>query len=55
MCDAVFSRTPPKFSLIGNPRASAETGRTVRELCLEREVLPVEELERLLDPMRQTG
>ena len=31
------------------------TGKRVRELCLERNVLPREELERLLDPRRQTG
>ncbi len=31
------------------------TGRRVRELCLERNVLPRDELERLLDPRRQTG
>jgi fumarate hydratase class II len=31
------------------------SGRTVREVCLERAVLPRAELERLLDPRRQTG
>ena len=31
-----------------------ESGRTVREVCLERGVLPEAELERLLDPRRQT-
>jgi fumarate hydratase class II len=31
------------------------TGKRVRELCLEKNVLPREELERLLDPRRQTG
>jgi fumarate hydratase class II len=31
------------------------TGRTVREIARERGVLPPEELERALDPMRQTG
>jgi fumarate hydratase class II len=31
------------------------SGRTVRELCLEKRLLPSEELERLLDPRRQTG
>src|SRR5262245_23004152 len=31
------------------------TGRRVRELALERRVLPPEELARLLDPRRQTG
>jgi len=36
-------------------KESYQTGRTVRELCLEREVLPAEELERLLDPRTQTG
>ena len=33
----------------------AETGKTVRELCLEQRVLPQEELERLLDARAQTG
>jgi fumarate hydratase class II len=33
----------------------AETGKTVREICLEQRVLPREELERLLDPRAQTG
>jgi len=32
----------------------AETGKTVREVCLAENVLPGEELERLLDPRRQT-
>ena len=31
------------------------TGRRVREICRERAILPAEELERLLDPRRQTG
>ncbi|GAB4220564.1 MAG: class II fumarate hydratase [Acidobacteriota bacterium] len=30
------------------------TGRTVRELCLEKQVLPPEELEKVLDPWSQT-
>ena len=35
-------------------KESAKTGRTVREICLERKVLPVEELERALDPVAMT-
>jgi fumarate hydratase class II len=31
------------------------TGRRVRELCIERAVLPRDELERLLDPLRMSG
>ena len=31
------------------------TGRRVREICRERAILPPDELERLLDPRRQTG
>ncbi len=31
-----------------------QTGRTVRELCLEKQVLPAEELEQVLDPWGQT-
>jgi len=31
------------------------TGKRVREICRERAILPADELERLLDPMRQTG
>jgi fumarate hydratase, class II len=31
------------------------TGKTVREVCLERKVLPAEELENLLDARKQTG
>ena len=31
------------------------TGRRVREICRERAILPADELERLLDPLRQTG
>ncbi len=30
------------------------TGKRVREICRERAILPTEELERLLDPLRQT-
>ena len=33
----------------------AETGRTLREVCLEERVLPPEQLDRLLDPRAQTG
>jgi fumarate hydratase class II len=36
-------------------KAAAESGRTVREVCLERQVLPRDELERLLDARLQTG
>jgi fumarate hydratase class II len=31
------------------------TGRTIREICQEEEVVPRDELEALLDPRRQTG
>jgi fumarate hydratase class II len=31
------------------------TGRRVREICIERAILPADELARLLDPRRQTG
>jgi fumarate hydratase class II len=36
-------------------RASVQTGKTVRELCRERAVLPPDELDRLLDPRAMTG
>ena len=36
-------------------QAAWRGGRTVREVCLERKVLPPEELAELLDPRRQTG
>jgi fumarate hydratase class II len=36
-------------------QAAWRTGRSVREVCLERKVLPPEELAELLDPRRQTG
>jgi aspartate ammonia-lyase len=36
-------------------KASVESGRSVRELCLERGVLPPDELAALLDPLAQTG
>jgi fumarate hydratase class II len=35
-------------------KESAATGRTVREICLEKKVLPVDELERALDPAGMT-
>jgi fumarate hydratase class II len=35
-------------------KESFRTGRTVRELCLEKKVVPPEELERLLEPRSQT-
>ena len=35
-------------------KESAKTGRTVRELCLEKKILPVEELERALNPEEMT-
>jgi fumarate hydratase class II len=36
-------------------RESVATGKTVRQLCLEKSVLPPDELERLLDARRMTG
>ena len=35
-------------------KESAKTGQTVREICLEKKVLPPEELERALDPVAMT-
>jgi fumarate hydratase, class II len=35
-------------------KESAKTGRTVREICLEKKVLPPDELERALDPVGMT-
>ena len=35
-------------------KESFATGRTVREICLEKKVLPEDELERLLEPRHQT-
>jgi fumarate hydratase class II len=36
-------------------REAAATGKTVREVCLEKNLLPQDELDRLLDPRRMTG
>jgi fumarate hydratase class II len=36
-------------------REAAATGKTVRELCLEKNILPPDELARLLDPRSMTG
>jgi fumarate hydratase class II len=36
-------------------KESVKTGKTVRELCLEKKVLPADELARLLDPRSMTG
>jgi fumarate hydratase class II len=36
-------------------REAAATGKTVRQLCLEKKILPPDELDRLLDPRRMTG
>jgi fumarate hydratase class II len=36
-------------------RESMATGKTVRQLALEKNVLPTDELEKLLDPRRMTG
>jgi fumarate hydratase class II len=36
-------------------REAAATGKTVRQLCLEKNVLPADELERLLDARAMTG
>jgi fumarate hydratase class II len=35
-------------------KESARTGKTVRELCLEKKVLPEAELKRVLDPVGMT-
>ncbi|MFP6766817.1 MAG: aspartate ammonia-lyase, partial [Planctomycetaceae bacterium] len=46
--------------LIGYEKAAAlakeafKTGKTIRELCLEKEILPEETLAEALDPMRMT-
>ncbi len=46
--------------IIGYDRAaeiakeSAATGKTVRQICREREVLPEDQLERALDPVEMT-
>ena len=34
---------------------SVARGQTIRELCLEKNILPPEELARLLDPRSMTG
>jgi fumarate hydratase class II len=36
-------------------KESVKTGKTVRELCIEKNVLPKEQLDRLLDARRMTG
>ncbi|HTA21713.1 MAG TPA: class II fumarate hydratase [Polyangia bacterium] len=36
-------------------REAAATGKTVRQLCLDKQLLPPDELDRLLDPRRMTG
>ena len=36
-------------------KESSKTGKTVRQLCIEKNVLPKEELDRLLDARRMTG
>jgi fumarate hydratase class II len=36
-------------------QAAWRSGRSVREVCLERRILPAQELAELLDPRRQTG
>jgi fumarate hydratase class II len=36
-------------------KESVKSGKTVRELCVEKNVLPKEELDRLLDARRMTG
>jgi fumarate hydratase class II len=36
-------------------QVATATGRTVRDVCLERNILPAGELEDLLDPRKQTG
>ena len=47
--------------MIGYDRAaeiaheSAQSGRTIREICVERSILPEEELARVLDPLTMTG
>jgi fumarate hydratase class II len=35
-------------------KESAKTGRTIREICLEKKVLPPDELERALEPVAMT-
>ena len=36
-------------------KESVESGKTVRQLCQEKNVLPPDELARLLDPRAMTG
>ena len=35
-------------------KESVQTGKTVRQLCLEKKILPEKELERILDPISMT-
>ncbi|HEY3661071.1 MAG TPA: class II fumarate hydratase, partial [Candidatus Udaeobacter sp.] len=35
-------------------KESAKTGRTVREIAREKQILPKDELERALDPLKMT-
>ena len=30
-------------------------GRTIRDICIEKKILPADELDALLDPLKQTG
>lgn len=63
-CEAYVERSMALVTalapIIGYDRAaeiaeeSEASGRTVREICLEAQVLPREELERVLDPVRMT-
>ena len=49
-----FSRSQSKIPSRKFAKESAKTGRTVREIAREKKILPEDELERALDPLKMT-
>jgi fumarate hydratase class II len=45
----------PRDAAAALAHESYESGRTIRELYLEKQVLPKEKLDELLDPIKMTG
>ncbi len=46
---------PPRDAAAALAHEAYETDRTIRELCLEKGILPKEKLDELLDARKMTG
>ena len=53
--EALLGERPPREAAAALAHEAYETDRTIRELCLEKGILPKEKLDELLDARKMTG